>query len=154
MKTLFLTFLTVLSLSLAGVVRAAQAPSLDVAADSSFQAALEEISEHFTETTGCAVALRCGASAELADGLLAGGTADVFFPADAESLDRLREKGIVDVALARNVVVLERPGEDPAYLRAVVLANAPNRLRAMAYLDYLTSEPARAAFAGHGFALP
>ena len=55
MKTLFLTFLTVLSLSLAGVARAAQAPSLDVAADSSFQAALEEISEHFTETTGCAV---------------------------------------------------------------------------------------------------
>ena len=153
MKTLFLSFLTVLLITLSGVARA-QAPSLDVAADTSFKVALEEISAHFTETTGCTVALRCGESAELADGLLAGGTADVYFPADAESIDRLREKGIVDVALARNVVVLERPGEDPAYLRAVVLATAPNRLRAMAYLDYLTSEPARAAFAEHGFALP
>ena len=138
---------------LAGIA-AAQEPSLRVAADASFGKALEEISARFADTTGCRVALDGGASAELADKLLAGEKADVYFPADTESIDRLREKGIVDVALARNVVVMERPGEDPAYLRAVVLANAENRLQAMAFLDFLVSEPARGVFSAHGFALP
>lgn len=139
--------------ALAGAA-AAQEPSLRVAADSSFGESLEEISAQFTGTTGCRVALDCGESAGLADKLLAGEKADVYFPADTQSIDRLREKGIVDVALARNIVVLEREGEDPAYLRAVVLANAENRLQAMAFLDYLVSEPARGVFSAHGFTLP
>lgn len=145
--------LGVVLFALAGAV-AAQEPSLRVAADASFGAALEEISAKFTDTTGCRVALRSGPSSGLADKLLAGEKADVYFPAGTESIDRLREKGIVDVALARNVVVMERPGEDPAYLRAVVLANAENRLQAMAFLDFLVSESARGVFAAHGFALP
>ena len=145
--------LGVVLFALAGAA-GAQEPSLSVAADPSFGAALEEISAKFTDTTGCRVALRSGPSAELADQLLAGEKADVYFPADTESIDRLREKGIVDVALARNIVVLEREGEDPAYLRAVVLTGAENRLQAMAFLDYLVSEPARGVFSAHGFALP
>ena len=145
--------LGVVLFALAGAV-AAQEPSLRVAADSSFGEALGEISARFADTTGCRVALDTGDSSGLADKLLSGEKADVYFPADTESIDRLREKGIVDVALARNVVVMERQGEDPAYLRAVVLANAENRLQAMAFLDYLVSEPARGVFSAHGFALP
>ena len=93
-------------------------------------------------------------SGALAEGLLDGEGADVCFPADAAALARLREKGAVDVALVKNVVVMEREGEDPAYLPAVVLAASPNRLQAMAFLDFLTSETARGVLAGHGFSLP
>lgn len=146
-------FSTMLGLALAGGASAKE-PSLQVAADSSFRAAMEEIVPQFSDATGCKVALDCRGSDELADALLAGTAADVYFPADAGAIDRLREKGVVDVALAKNVVVLERPGEDPVYLRAVVLVDTPNRLKAMAFLDFLTSEAARSAFAAHGFALP
>lgn len=152
-KNRFMLFCAVLVFSLA-VVAGAEEPPLRVAADASFREALEEIAPRFSGATGCGVALDCRGSAELADDLLAGGVADVYFPADSASIDRLREKGVVDVALAKNVVVLERPGEDPAYLRAVVLAGAPNRLKAMAFLDFLTSESARGTFAAHGFSLP
>lgn len=133
--------------------RAAE-PTLGVAADTAFRDALAEIAPLFAGSTGLAVDARYGDSAALADGLLAGETADVCLPADPAILDRLREKGIVDVALARNVVVLERPGEDPAYVRAVVLTSAPHRIQALAFLDFLVSETARGIFAAHGFALP
>lgn len=149
----FMTCLTFLWLALAGAALAAE-PTLQVAADSSLSGALAEIAPLFTESTGRKVALECGDSASLASRFLEGGTADVYFPADAESLDRLREKGVVDVALARNIVVIERPGEDPAYLRAVVLTGAANRIQALAFLDFLTSETARSIFAAHGFSLP
>jgi molybdate transport system substrate-binding protein len=153
MKIRSVLCLGVVLFALAGAA-AAKEPSLCVAADSSFGDALEEISSQFTGTTGCRVEVLRGESAALADQLLAGGRADVYFPSDAESIDRLREKGIVDVALARNIVVVERDGQDPAYLRAVVLAGAENRLQAMAFLDFLVSEPARGVFSAHGFALP
>jgi ABC-type molybdate transport system substrate-binding protein len=152
-KNRFMLFWVVLVFSLA-VGAGAKEPPLKVAADSTFRAALEEIAPHFSEATGCGVSLDCRGSDELADDLLAGTVADVYFPAAPGAIDRLREKGVVDVALAKNVVVLERPGEDPAYLRAVVLTGAPNRLKAMAFLDFLTSESARETFSAHGFALP
>lgn len=133
--------------------RAAE-PTLRIAADNTFRDALAEIAPLFTGTTGCAVDLRYGDSVALADALLAGDDTDVCLPADPSSIDRFREKGIVDVALARNVVVLSRPGEDPAYLRAVVLSASPNRIQALAFLDFLVSETARGVFAAHGFSLP
>lgn len=129
-------------------------PTLRVAADSSFRDALGEIAPLFTQNTGFAVAPQYGDSAALADGLLADDPADICLPADAATIDRLREKGVVDVALARNVVVLDRPGEDPAYIRAVVLTTSPHRIQALAFLDFLVSETARGIFAAHGFALP
>ena len=137
----------------AGAVRAGE-PALKVAADSEFRAALEAITPVFTESTGVAVAVRYGPSAGLAEGLLGGEAADVCLPADTETLARLKEKGAVDVALVKNVVVREREGEDPAYLPAVVMASSPNRLQAMAFLDFLTSETARGLFADNGFSLP
>ena len=129
-------------------------PTLRVAADSSFRDALSEIAPLFTETTGFAVAPQYGDSATLADSLLADDAADICLPADAATIDRLREKGVVDVALARNVVVIEHPGEDPAYIRAVVLTSSPHRIQALTFLDFLVSERARGIFAAHGFALP
>ena len=137
----------------AAPVHAAE-PTLRVAADSAFRDAIDEISPLFTETTGFAVAPQYGDSASLADSLLADDAADVCLPADAATIDRLREKGVVDVALARNVVVIEHPGEDPAYIRAVVLTTSPHRIQALAFLDFLVSEKARGIFAAHGFALP
>ena len=43
---------------------------------------------------------------------------------------------------------------EPQYTSAAVLANAANRLQAMAYVEFRTSDEARAAFARQGFALP
>ena len=129
-------------------------PTLRVAADSAFRDALGEIAPLFTETTGFAVAPQYGESATLADGLLADDAADVCLPADTATIDRLRDKGVVDVALARNIVVIERSGEDPVYIRAVVLTTSPHRIQALAFLDFLVSERARGIFAAHGFALP
>lgn len=140
--------------AISAIAARAADPALRVAADDSFRDALAEIAPLFTGTTGCAVDLRYGDTAALADALLAGGDTDVCLPADPSILDRCREKGIVDVALARNIVVLSRLGEDPAYLRAVVLSASPNRIQALAFLDFLVSETARGIFAAHGFSLP
>lgn len=152
MKKRSILLLAVLLLT-AFAVHAAE-PTLRVAADSSFRDALGEIAPLFTETTGFAVAPQYGDSAALVDDLLADDPADICLPADAATIDRLREKGVVDVALARNVVVLDRPGEDPAYIRAVVLTTSPHRIQALAFLDFLVSETARGIFAAHGFAHP
>ena len=140
--------------ALAAVPVRADEPTLRVAADNAFRDALSEIAPLFTGTTGFAVDFRYGDSVALADALLAGDDTDVCLPADPAILDRLRTKGIVDVALVRNIVVLERPGEDPAYVRAVVLTTSPHRIQALAFLDFLVSETARGIFAAHGFALP
>ena len=85
----------------------------------------------------------------------------MFFPASEGDMQLVVQKGLVDVALKRNIVVV--PATAPAeegvtpeteYTSAAVLLNATNRLQAMAFLEFLTSEPARAAFARQGFALP
>ena len=149
-----LATLLLAAFAVAAVATRPAEPALCVAADTAFRDALDEIAPLFTETTGFAVAPQYGDSATLADGLLADDAADICLPADAATVDRLREKGVVDVALARNVVVIEHPGEDPAYIRAVVLTTSPHRIQALAFLDFLVSEKARGIFAAHGFALP
>lgn len=134
--------------------RAAESP-LQVAADPAFGETLAEIAPLFTESTGCEVDLSYGNSDYLSGELLSRDPpADVCLPADTDTIDHLREKGAIDVALARNVVVLDRPGEDPVYLRAVVFSGARNRIQALAFLDFLVSESARGIFADHGFSLP
>lgn len=153
MKIRLMSLLAVAWMAVAGAVQAGEAV-LRVAADDTFRDALGEIAPLFTESTGMAVEMQYGESAELAEGVLEGDVADVCFPVDTSVLARLRDKGAVDVALVKNVVVMERAGEDPAYLPAVVLSASPNRLQAMAFLDFLTSETARGVLSAHGFNLP
>lgn len=141
---------------------AAAAQPLKVFADKAYQPALREIVSQFTQQTGFEVKLTCGRSAALAERIVRAKTPpDVFFPAEAAALQQVMEKGLIDVALKRNVLVA--PPAEPAegepipgteYVAAAVLRDAVNRLQAMAFLEFLGSEPARAVFAQRGFALP
>ena len=140
----------------------ASAQALAVFADKQFQPVLKEIEPLFVQQTGFAVDFSWGRSAALAEKIIRAETPpDVFFPAEAAALQQVMEKGLVDVALKRNVLVAPpaepvegEPPPGPEYVAAAVLRDAANRLQAMAFLDYLGSEPARAVFASHGFALP
>jgi ABC-type molybdate transport system substrate-binding protein len=134
---------------------------LDVFADQSFRPALQEIVPLFTEQTGFEVQLSLGISAVLAERIRSDHSADLFFPASDEIMGQMMEKGLVDVALKRNILILparEPPEEgvtpEPQYISAAVMAQAAHRLQAMAFLEFLTSETARGAFARQGFALP
>ena len=140
----------------------AAAQALTVFADKAYRPALREIVPQFTAQTGFEVQLTCGRSTALAARIVRAETPpDVFFPAETAALQQVMEKGLVDVALKRNVLVAPpaepvegEPPPGPEYVAAAVLRDAANRLQAMAFLDYLGSEPARAVFASHGFALP
>jgi len=147
---------------LAASALCASAQALAIFADQAFQPALQEITPLFTEQTGFEVELSLGRSTILAERIIRGGiSADLFFPASEESMQQLVEKGLVDVSLKRNILVMpstEPPEEgippEPEYTSAAVLSSATNRLQAMAFLEFLVSEPARAVFARQGFALP
>ncbi len=160
MKNRFFFILVSLVL-LAGTVGAAAAEELRVFASRDFQPALGEITRLFAQQTGFEVGTTSGNSTALAEKIIRGAKADVFFPATESDMQLVVEKGLVDVALKRNVLVVppsEPPeeGETPEiqYTSAAVLRDAPNRLQAMAFLEFLASEPAREAFARQGFALP
>ena len=147
---------------LAASARCASAQALVVVADQAFRPALDEILPVFTEKTGFEVQLSSGRSPALAERIIrADIPADVFFPAREGDMQLVVQKGLVDVALKRNIVVVPAPAPvedgvtpETEYTSAAVLLNATNRLQAMAFLEFLTSEPARAAFARQGFALP
>ena len=147
---------------LAFIAPSASAQALVVFADKTFQPALKEIVPLFTQQTGFEVDLSCGRSAALAERIIrADVPPDLFFPDSEAAMKQVVEKGLVDVALKRNVVLMPaaEPVEDgvvpePQYVSAAVLLNAPDRLQAMAFLEFLVSESARAAFARQGFALP
>lgn len=153
-------FIPLLALALCAGTAAAQ--TLSVFADKAYQPALREIVPLFTQQTGFEAKLTCGRSAALAERIVRAKTApDLFFPADAAAMQLVMEKGLLDEALKRNVLVLPPPppveGEPvpgPEYVAAAVLRDAANRLQAMAFLEFLGSEPARAVFARRGFALP
>ena len=139
----------------------ALAQELNVFADQTFRPALQEIAPLFTEKTGFAVELSLGRSSILAERIRDGVSADLFFPASNEVMKQMMEKGLVDVALKRHI--LDLPSTEPAvngvvpapqHISAAVMVNATNRLQAMAFLEFLTSEAARGAFARQGFALP
>ena len=140
----------------------ASAQALAVFADKQFQPVLKEIEPLFVQQTGFAVDFSWGRSAALAEKIIRAETPpDVFFPATEDDMQLVVQKGLVDVALKRNVLVVPstkpvEEGVEPEteYTSAAVLLNAANRLQAMVFLEFLTSEPARAAFARQGFALP
>ncbi len=140
----------------------ASAQELVVFADQAFHPALKEIVPLFTEQTGFEVRLSLGRSPALAERIIrTDRAADMFFPASEESMQKVMEKGLVDVSLKRNILVM--PATEPVeegiapetqYTSAAVLNSATNRLQAMAFLEFLVSEPSRAVFARQGFALP
>lgn len=147
------------ALALAGVRAPGQ--GLSIFADQAYEPVLQDLAKQFSDQTGFAVQLSLGRSTILAERLRNGAPADVFFPANEGQMNQVMEKGLVDVSLKRNILVLPpaEPGEDgivpePQYVPAAVLANSTNRVQAMAFLEFLVSEPARAAFGRQGFTLP
>ena len=160
MKNRFIILVSLVLLALAAPCASAQA--LRVFADKAFQPALKEIKPLFVQQTGFAVEISWGHSPALAEKIVrTAKPPDVFFPAKESDMQLVVQKGLVDVALKRNIVVVpatapveEGVTPETEYTSAAVLLNATNRLQAMAFLEFLTSEPARAAFARQGFALP
>ena len=153
--------LVIAALLAAATPLCASAQAVDVFADQSFRPALLEIVPMFSEQTGFEVRLSIGSSSVLAERIQSGVSADLFFPASEDSMRQLMEKGRVDVALKRNILVLpaREPEEEgvvpePQYIPAAVLLDAANRLPAMAFLEFLASESAREVFARRGFSLP
>ena len=160
MKNMFILLAALALLSLSALSASAQ--KLAVFADKSFRPALKEIVPLFAEKTGFKVQLSLGRSAALAERIVrADVPADVFFPVSEAIMQQVMEKGLVDVALKRNILLMPaaEPTEEgvvpePQYTSAAVLANSTNRLQAMAFLEFLTSDAARDALARQGFALP
>lgn len=156
------SILLIATVLLAATALRAAAQELAIFADSAFRPALQEIAAAFTEQTGFPAQLSLGRSSVLAERILRGRSpADVFFPASEVDMRLVMEKGLVDVALKRHILdlpsnepVVEGVVPPPQHISAAVLANAANRLQAMAFLEYLVSEPARAVLSRHGFALP
>ena len=158
MKTRFILIAVLL---LAAGASRASAQKLVVFADESFRAALKEIAPAFKENTGFDIRVVMQSSDKLAKRILDGTPVDLFFPASEDAMRLVMEKGLVDVALKRNILmgppaepVAEGVPAEPQYVSAAVTINAAQRLQAMAFLEYLASEPARGVFARHGFALP
>ncbi|NLB65353.1 MAG: ABC transporter substrate-binding protein [Lentisphaerae bacterium] len=139
----------------------APAQQLSVVADAIFQPALAELVPAFSERTGADIRLSLGPSTILLDAIFSGTEADVFIPEGERHMRQALEKNLVDATLRRVIVALPNPepaaeGEniEPRYASAVVMANSTQRVQAMAFLEFLTSETARATFARHGFLLP
>ena len=147
---------------LVGSALRASAQELRVFADRDFQPALKEIAPLFTQQTGFPVDFSWGRSTALAEKIVRMDTPpDLFFPATEADMQQVVQKGLIDVALKRNILVVPstKPAEkdvtpETEYTSAAVLLNATNRLQAMAFLEFLVSEPARAVFARQGFTLP
>ena len=159
MKTTHIPLVAAMLLAIASLCATAQ--KLDVFADQIFQPALREIAPIFSNQTGFKIHLSRGSSSELAERILSGASADVFFPASEEAMRQVMEKGLVDVALKRIILNLPSPAPEadgvptePQHISAAVMANAANRLQAMAFLEFLASEAARDVFARQGFSLP
>ena len=154
------SFCCLLALLLTGASRAV-AQELQVFAARDFQAAFKEIGAQFFKQTGFAVNFRWGDSTALAEKIIrADRLPDVFCPAHEAAMQLVVQKGLVDVALKRNILVApvaDAAGDETPeveYTSAAVLLDAANRLQAMAFLEFLTSDAARTVWAQHGFALP
>ena len=159
MNNRFKLFAVAILLATASLCASAQ--ELKLFADQSFRPALQEIVPLFTEQTGFPVQLSLGRSSILAERIRSGTPADVFFPASEDNMREVMEKGLVDVSLKRNILVVpatEPPEEglvpETQFTSAAVMVDSTNRLQAMAFLEFLTSEAARGAFSRQGFALP
>lgn len=90
MKRLLLLFLLGIVLPVC-----AQDKPLRVAAAASLSDVLKELGPAFTKQTGIEVELQLGASSALARQIEAGAPSDVFFSADAATMDALAAKGLI-----------------------------------------------------------
>lgn len=156
-RLILLTAIALLFLSVLG----ASAQGVRLFADQTFQPALQEILPQFTDQTGFEIELSLGRSSILAERIRSGIPADLFFPASEEVMRQMMSKGLVDVALKCNILILpvgeaveEGIEPEPQYIAAAVMTRAEHRLQAMALLKFLTSEPAREVFSRQGYALP
>jgi len=159
MRKLFILLISIVLFSVGTLCASAQ--GVTFFADQTFRPALKEILPLFTEQTGFEVELSMGNSSILAERIRSGIPADLFFPASEEVMRQMMSKGLVDVALKCNILILpigeateEGVEPEPQYIAAAVLTRAEHRLQAMALMKFLTSEAAREAFARQGFALP
>jgi len=159
MKKFFILLISIALFATGALCASAQ--GVTFFADQTFQPALQEILPLFTEQTGFEVELSIGRASILAQRIRSGIPVDLFFPASEEIMRQMMSKGLVDVALKRNILILpigeaseEGIEPEPQYIAAAVLTRANNRLQAMALLKFLTSETARDAFARQGFTLP
>jgi molybdate transport system substrate-binding protein len=94
-----------------------------VFAAASLKEALDAQARNFQRDTGERVIVAYGASTALARQIEAGAPADVFIAADAESMDYIAQRGLVDrgsrVILLRNRLVLIAPASSAVELRIV-----------------------------------
>ncbi len=146
---------------LATLCHSASAQDMSLYVDKSFKPAMKELLPLFKVQTGFEIKLVLRTTPALVKRILESGSADLFFPASEEAMRQVMEKGLVDVALKRNIVLLPstEPAEEgvahpPQYIAAAVLLNAPHRLQAMAFLEFLTSEESRNVFSRLGYSLP
>lgn len=99
---------------------AAGADTVTVFAAASLKNALDEVAAAFTAATGTRVTASYAASSALARQIEAAAPADIFFPADAEWMDYLVERGLIDAAsrvdLLGNRIVLIAPAASPVAL--------------------------------------
>jgi molybdate transport system substrate-binding protein len=79
-------------------VAMAQEKPLRIAAAASLSTVLKELSPAFTQASGVKVELQLGASNALARQIEAGAPADVFFSADAATMERLAQQGLIKTA--------------------------------------------------------
>lgn len=87
----------------AGRARAADAP-VTVFAAASLNNALDDVGRAFTARTGTPVRFSYAASSTIARQIEAGAPADVFVSADADWMDYLARRGLVDAASRRDVL--------------------------------------------------
>ena len=82
----------------------AQAQEIIASAAASLTDALNEVGRAHAGNKGTTLRLNFGASSELARQIEQGAPADLFFSADAEKMDGLEKKGLIDSATRRNLL--------------------------------------------------
>lgn len=117
---LSLLLLGLASLSAARPVAATE-PTLVVFAATSLTDVLQDLNEAYTRKTEQTVTFSFAGSSALAHQLEAGEAADVFLPADSESMDFAEKRHLIDPAtrvdLLRNRLVLIAPAADATTLK-------------------------------------
>jgi molybdate transport system substrate-binding protein len=102
---------------------AAAQPSLVVLAATSLTDVLQEVSDAYARKTDQTVSLTFAGSSKLARQIEAGAAADVFLPADEESMEYVDKRHLIDPAsrraLLRNRLVLIAPAPTPIELKIV-----------------------------------
>lgn len=108
-------------LALIGIMPAQAADALLVYAAASLTNVLQELEPQYRQASGTAVKFSFAASSTLARQIEAGAQADVFFSADAEWMDYLQNRGLIDAPsrsnLLGNRLVLIAPADSTVQLK-------------------------------------